>query len=179
MRRTSDVSEVLNALSCVLFASDSTGGSGYGVTIDTNGFEDILAVICAGSIGGTAASTGDLIVHFEESADGKTSFTDITDGAVNGSMKTTIRLKGHTAATTPQNYQAKLYERLHDGTRKRYLRCHASLVGTAASGYFGGPINVAVILGRPSSTLYVQSPASIGSGNVDMWKGYTVNSYKP
>jgi len=179
MRNLDKIHEVYNALSCVLFGSDSTGNTGYGVTIDTNGFEDLLAVVCMGNVSGTAASNGELVVKFQESANGTTGFTDITDGAINGTMQVKLRVKGHTAGTTPMNYQTKLYERMKDGTRKRYVRCHATMLATASSGIFGGPINVAVLLGRPQNTAYIQAPSLVASGNEGAWVGFTVNSYIP
>jgi len=171
--------EVFNALTCVLFASDSTGNTGYGCSIDTLGFKDVLGVVTMGAISGTAASTGELTVKFQEAIQASGPFSDITNGAIMGTMKVALNVIGYTAVTNPYAYMGKLYEKLNDGTRSRYIRCHATLKGTAASGYFAGPISVAVILGRPGDTLWIQNPASIGSGNADVWQGWTVNSFKP
>lgn len=184
MRDYKTTMEVFNALSCILFASDSTGNTGYGCTIDTRGFADVLGVVTMGAVSGTAASTGELTVKFQESVNATGPFTDINDGAINGTMKITMNVKGHTAVTNPYAYMGKCYEKLGvtsvGGTyRLRYIRCHASLKGTGASGYLAGAIGVAVLLGRPSDTLYIQNPASIGSGNADVWQGWTVNSFKP
>jgi hypothetical protein len=187
MRDYASTMEFFNALTAVVWCSDTTGGTCTGYSIDTAGFQDVLMVVSAANVSGTNASHGDLIVSLQESATKNgTDFSEIKDGAVNGTCKVTLPLIGHTVATN-YAFMGKAYEKLGStsvgGTyRKRYIRAFATLVGTAASGLFGAPISVGILLGRPTSTLYIQNPASFSTGNPDCLGGtpaWSVNSYIP
>jgi hypothetical protein len=174
MRRTSDVMDLRNAFTAVVVGSEGASCTSWGATVDTNGFADVLAVITAGATYGTSGAAFDILVQFQESITANGSFTDITDGQVNGSFQTTIHCL---ASTAPFVYMAKVYERLQDGTRMRYIRPRISVIGTAASRH-GATLSIACLLGRPQNTLYVANAASASSGNSLFGLGSPSASYK-
>jgi len=134
-----------------------------GAPVDTLGFADVLLVLTAGAVAGTEANVNTLTVTVQESDSPTaigTGWTDITNGAVNGSFKLAIAL----TSTNPVLYMDKEYERLADGTRKRYLRAHAAVVGTLGTNI---KFSAAFLLGRPVDTLYINNATSIASGNTE------------
>lgn len=164
MRDYKTTMEVVNALTAVIVGSDSTGCTANGATVDTHGFSDVLLVACMGQIYSTNATPAELVIDLLECDASTGPFTAIGDGAINGTAQVKINVKGHSAVTTPANYMGKWYERLNDKNRKRYLTVRATVKGTSAA-KVGGPVSVALVLGRPSDTLYIQNPASVGTGN--------------
>lgn len=161
MRQWSDVLD----LKPVLFASmgAEAGGTLTGNSVDVSGFADVMAVITYSCIGGTTDTFGFLTVKFQESDTFGTgaSYTDITDGAINGSMK--IDSVYATALTYPFLASTTIYERMADGNRKRYIRPHALFTGTKGC-MFG--VSVALLVGRPRDTLYM-TKGTVFASNVD------------
>ncbi len=156
--------ELYNLLSCVLAGSDSTGGTANGASISRTTFADVLMVVSMGEIYSTNATPAELVIQLTEGDALTGPFTPIGDGALNGSCTVKINVLGHSAVTTPANYMGKLYERLSDSKRKHFLSCRATLKGTSAA-KIAGAISVSLLLGRPSDTLYIANPSSIGTGN--------------
>lgn len=145
------------------------GGTAVGRPVDTMGFSDVLAVLTAGALAGSAGANCSYAVKFQESAsaDGTgANWSDIENGAINGTMAfTTLTFSGIDAGTFA-NYQAdKLYERLSDGNRARYIRAHATLTGTAG---YGAKLSVVCLLGRPSDTLWINGATSFGTDNLEV-----------
>ena len=181
MREHSALMELKPAFCGIVVGSEAAAQTAYGATIDTLGFADVLATIAIGSVYGTAAATATVTVQFQEATSANGSFTDIDDGAINGTMALSIQVIGHTALTTPALFMGKIYERLGSGgqggvLRSRYIRPHISTVGTAASKY-GFAISVNCLLGRPLDTLYIQNPSLLATGN-SAYGGSVTPSYK-
>jgi len=177
MRDYANTMEVFNALTCVLVGSDATGCTGYGATVDAHGFADVMAVACLGALHGSSGSPVELVVSLQEAVQGTGPFYTIGDGAVNGSCIFKIRAIGQLSTSGgTHEYMGRLYERINTPTRKRYLRVHAAMKGTSAT-RAGGPLSVALLLGRPQSTLYIQKPSSVGTGNGDHFIGNSGGSY--
>lgn len=164
MRGYNQTLELYNLLSCVLTGSDSTGGTANGASISRTTFKDVLMVVSIGEIYSTASTPAELTVSLTESDALSGPFTVIGNGAINGTATLNINVLAGVVATTPGNYMGKLYEKLSDGKRKKFLSCIATLKGTSAK-QVGGAISVSLLLGRPSDTLYIASPVSIGTGN--------------
>lgn len=164
MRAYNQQLELYNLLSCVLTGSDATGGTANGASINRTTFADVLMVVTMGEIYGSAATPAELVVSLTESDALSGPFTVIGNGAITGTCTLKINVKGDTVATNPGNYMGKLYERLSDGNRKKFLSCIATLKGTSAK-QTGGAISVSLLLGRPSDTLYIANPSSVGTGN--------------
>jgi hypothetical protein len=174
--------ELKPSLVGVMVGSEAAAQTAQGATVDTLGFADVLAIATIGSVYSTAASTAEVTIKIQEALQATGPFADITDGAINGSFKFTLNISGDTALTTPALFMNKLYEKLGSGgtggvVRKRYLRAYASTIGTAASRY-GFAISVALLLGRPMDTLYVQNPVLLATGNSEFSGGSAAPSYK-
>jgi len=167
MRRDGSVYQAFNALTGIVLGSATTEiNTSYGASIDTLGFGSMLAVLTVGAVTGTNAGPGDVIVRFEESINATGPYTLIGDGALNGSLNfTTLAVLGNTTIGA----QDKLYERLSDTNRKRYIRCRAAVVETA--GKMCVPLAVSVLLGEPSSTLYVSGATTLSTGNAQAYGG--------
>ena len=60
-------------------------------------------------------------------------------------------------------------ERVGDGVRKRYIRAHATLAGTAGS---SPKVCVAFLLGKPISSGYIVNASTQATGNVEFKIGY-------
>lgn len=163
MRRDTNTRELINVLTAVIVGSDSTGCTANGASVDSLGFSDVLLIATMGQIYGTATTTAELVVSLSESDASTGPFTVISNGAINGTCTIKVNVIGHTAVTTPANYQKSLFETL-GGNRKRYLSAIATVKGTSAK-LIGGPVSVSVLLGTPMSTLYVAKPTSVGTGN--------------
>ena len=163
MRRSTAVYEVRPAN----IGTIAYGLTAVGAPIDTLGFADVLAtLVCGPALAGTATNTGSLSIKFQESASTTgtgSSWTDITNGVVNGSFKLTDVA---VIAGTTFLAMGKMYERLSDANRKRYIRCHATLAGTDMGTLVTLPYCVTVLLGSPVDTEeYVTSAASHPTGN--------------
>lgn len=139
----------------------SGSGTALGAPVDTLGFADVLAMVILGAVAGTDANTADIVVKVQESASITGTgalWTDITDGAINGSYKfDSVQV----TATSPIMYMAKKYERLQIG-RSRYIRAHATISGTDAC---NPKICVSFLLGRPADSLYGAQGATQSTGN--------------
>ena len=133
-----------------------------GAPIDTLGFKDMMATLVLGAASGTTTATGTLAVKLQESASATGTggaWTDITDGAITGTLAfTTLTVTG----TDPSMQMGKLYERLQEGTRARYIRAHATAGGTSG---LGMKYCVQILLGRPNDTLYISDAVTQGTGN--------------
>lgn len=145
-----------------LVGSIAVGATAVGAPIDTLGFKDVLAVLIAGAgLFGTATNTGTLTVKIQESATTAGTgalWSDITDGAVNGSFKfTDIAVAG----TNGGPYMGSRYEHLGLG-RSRYIRAHVTMAGTAP---LGPKFSVGFLLGRPDDSLYITNGSQVGTGN--------------
>lgn len=145
------------------------GQTAVGVPIDTRGFKDVMAIITAGAVAGSSGSTTYIDVKFQESASATgtgAGWTDIADGAINGTMAFDQITFADADTGTFYNYQAdKLYEKISDGNRSRYIRAHATLSGTVG---VGAKLSVVCLLGRPNDTLYISDATSFGTGNVEV-----------
>lgn len=171
MRDRYSTSEVYCAAAGVLHNSGSTARTQIGAPIDTLGFKDMLAVL---TIPGVIAGSGtDLAVgcyaKFQEagSATGTTTaWADITNGAFTGTcqMTTVSGAVGSAALMSVSTFKvAKMYERLNDGVRKRFIRAVVYASGGAGVNAHI-PYSVSVILGRPENTsLYVVNPGTIST----------------
>lgn len=137
------------------------GGTAVGAPVDTLGFADVLAVLCAGAVAGSGAGAlATLSIKIQESASATgTNWTDITDGAVHaGSFDfDDVSFTG----TSPVLVMEKQYEHLGLG-RMRYIRAHATLAGTVG---LGPKFCVAFLLGRPQDTLYIANAETQATGN--------------
>ena len=163
MRNYNSVYHVWNGLTGVITSSGAGAKTLQGNAIDTIGFKDCLAVLCVGSLQASAPVThsSNLTVKVQEAAAAGTNWDNITDGAIVGTASVygsatfdVLAVSAQSFPLTAGQYQRKMYIRLNDGTRKRYLRVNASIVGTAAciSQY---AISVAIILGRPADSNYI------------------------
>lgn len=155
MRQLKDVMDLRPLLIGTLVDNAATA---IGNSVDTNGFADIL-VICQWAVtGGTADAQARLTFKFQEgdaAASTGGDMTDITNGAVMGSMK--VQTSYGTALTYPFLASTCFYERLkatNDGAlRKRHLRVIASLAGTSGTNFC---YTVSVLLGRPYDSDLIQ-----------------------
>src|SRR3990167_978974 len=120
MRRATNTVELVNVLTAVIIGSDATGCTANGASIDSLGFADVLLIATMGQIYSTDATLAELVVTLGESDSSTRPFTTIGNGAINGSCVLKVNVLGHSAVTTPANYQGKLFEVLK-GSRKRYL----------------------------------------------------------
>jgi len=153
-----------------LLGSIYVGETAVGAPVDTLGFSQVLALLTSGCVGGTDGAYTLLSVKIQESATATaigTGWTDIDDGQVNGTME--FADVGHQAGTNDVIDNQSIYEKVGDGVRKRYVRAHASLAGTAG----GQPrYSVGILLGAPMDTIhYIQSPTSQATGNTEFTTG--------
>ena len=88
-----------------------TTGVHYSSTIDTAGFHQMLAIMTTGTVG----VDGSVDIHFDESADGTTGWTEVPGS--------------HFEVITPANDDSAHMGRILLNQRKRYLRAHAILTG--------------------------------------------------
>lgn len=168
MRLGSDLYEYKAALCGLLFCSGSVlSPSTHGATIDTFGFQDMMATLCVGIPEGTAdgaLNSFDVKVKFQEAVEASGPYTDITNGAIMGSVKfDTIAVLANSAPVSPGLYMDKIAEKISDQKRKRYWRVNAIAAATAAYGKAWIPVSVHVLLGRPINTIYITSPASVAT----------------
>lgn len=142
--------------------ASAASATAIGAPVDTMGFADVLAILTMGGVAGTEANSNTVSVKIQESSSPTTigtTWTDIGDGAISGTFAIASQL---IASTNPLLYMGKKYERLSDGKRKRYIRAHATIVGTAGTTV---KISAAFLLGRPIDTLYINNAVSAASGN--------------
>ncbi len=172
MRQSTSILELRPSLIGTL---STIGATAVGVPIDTLGFADVLATLCAGAIVGSGGSTVVLAVKVQESATATgTNWTDITNEAISqGSFNFTSLtfggdVAGGTTTGTWLGYQmGKKYAKLSDSNRLRYIRAHATLTGTVG---LGPKFVAAFLLGHPNDTLYASNAVLIGSGNIEVSK---------
>ena len=140
-------------------------GTICGDAVDVAGFADIMAIVTYAVVGGTAAAEAQLEIRFQEAdaaADTGGSMTDITDGAIMGSMK--IITAVGVAPSNPYLASTSFYERMSDSKRKRYLRPIAKLVGTSGVEFV---LTIGVLLGRPRDTLYIAKGTVFTTSNAE------------
>ncbi len=140
-------------------------GTYIGAPVDSLGFKDVIALLCAGAVVGSGTgSTITVSVKVQESAlvtGTGSAWTDIANGAINGTMAfSAITITG----TDPGLFQAVKYERVQDGLRLRYLRAHCTIAGTVG---LGPKLSVGFLFGRPADTYYVKNAATTGTGNAE------------
>jgi hypothetical protein len=151
------------------------GATATGAPIDTLGFVDVLATLCAGAVTGSTGSTVNLAIKIQESATPTgTNWTDITNEAISqGSFNLTTLVFGNdiaggTTTGTWIPYQSvKKYAKLADANRLRYVRAHATLTGTVG---IGPKFAVTLMLGRTDDSYYIQSAVVQSSGNIEAAK---------
>jgi len=153
-----------------LVGSIYVGETAVGAPVDTQGFSQVLALIVSGAVGGTDGAYTSLAIKIQESDTATaigSDWSDIENGQVNGTMALTAI--GHQAGTNDVIDMGKLYEKVSDGVRLRYLRAHATLTGTAG----GQPrYSVGFLLGTPMDTVfYVVNPSSQPTGNTETATG--------
>lgn len=177
MRNYNSVFHTKNALTGVICASHTTAATLQGIAIDTIGFKDMLAVLCIGTLkgSGAASQTATLTVKFQEAAAIGTDWTDITNGAINGTATVkgsavfdAVALVAESRPYATGQYQRKLYLNLNDGVRKRYLRANASIVG-AGSQTAEFVVSIAAILGRPVDSNYIIDAVSLATSIQTEW----------
>ena len=159
MRRQTDILELKPSLIGTL----SYGLTACGAPVRVTGFKDVLAVLVAGAVQGTATNYCTLNIKMQESATAAgtgASWTDITDGSVNGSFD--FDEVATFAGTWQTLFMDKVYERLDDKNRKAYIRAHATVSGTEAVSI---KYSVAFLLGRPDDTLYITNATTHDTGN--------------
>ena len=148
------------------------GATAIGAPIDTMGFKDCLGVLVAGAIQGSTGATQTLAVKVQESDTPTgigTAWTDITNGATHAGSWDFDTLTWATT-TTGTMYDPKAqeqYERLGDGVRKRYIRAHATLAGTAG---LGPKFTVIFGFGRHYDSALTVSAVTQATGNVEYSK---------
>jgi len=173
-RLTDNEVQVLTGYVGAILNSDSNGAvqaTDRGLPIDTMGFKDILATLAIGNVGGTAGQVVDVDAWLEESAtiDGTTTaWVRIGDGAINGSANFTSTAV--TVGTTNVVAQRKIYEKLDDTNRKRYIRAVGAVKSTGGS---VASLAVSIILANPDNTIYINQ--STGAAITDTYAG---NMYK-
>ena len=148
------------------------GGTAVGAPVDCMGFKDVLAILTAGSLQGSAGSTVFLDVKIQESASATGTgalWTDVTDGAYHaGSWDfDKMTFTAATLGTWIQTQADKEYEIVGGVNRKRYIRAHATLSGTVG---LGPKLSAVFLLGRPNDTLYINNATSFSTGNVEYTK---------
>ena len=171
MRNYNSTFHVKNGLTGVIFSTGATAATLQGNVIDTIGFGDMLAVLCVGSLRGTGAAVAacNLTVKIQESATVGTNWTNITDGAINGTATVkgsatfdVLEVAGGIVAHSSGQYQRKMYLSLNDGIRQRYLRVNASVLGTSTlAAQFA--VSVAIMLGRPVDSNYIIDAISVAT----------------
>jgi hypothetical protein len=147
------------------------GATAVGAPVDTLGFKELLGVLTAGAIEGSAGAGVFVDVKLQEGASLTGTgalWTDIADGAINGTAAFTQISLGHgvDVGTWIPYGAGKLYEQLGLG-RERYIRAHATLTGTVG---LSPKVSCSFLLGRPSDTLYVGNAVSFSSGNPELTK---------
>lgn len=140
-------------------------GTYIGAPVDSLGFKDVIALLTAGAVVGSGTgSTVTAAIKIQESSlvtGTGTAWTDIANGAINGTMAfTTLTFTG----TDPGLQMGVKYEHVMDGTRLRYLRAHCTINGTVG---LGPKISVGFLFGRPNDTYYVKNAATQGTGNAE------------
>ena len=140
-----------------------SGDTWQGAPVQVDGFSEAsLLVIYSAAKYGTAANVATITLKVQESATlavTGTNWTDVTDGEVTGSWKVAANV---TNTGSPWVGSTSAYERIVRGTRKKFLRLHATLAGTAGTTAY---IAAGFLLGNPISTLYITNPTSMGTGN--------------
>jgi len=139
-----------------------------GNSVDTRGFRGVLAtLICGASASSSGASAMALTVKIQEAetlgAVGA-SWTDITDGVINGSFKLS---ECSLTASGPTLYMSDMYERLDRPNAKRYIRAHIEGTSANAGASLGVRFSVNLILCDPVDTLYCVQPTSYATTNAD------------
>lgn len=148
-----------------LIGSLSVGLTSVGAPVDTMGFADVLAVLVAGAASGTNGQTGWLDVKIQESATAAGTgalWADIDDGALNGTFE--FDQMTFLANTNPTIQMAKQYENVSTSGRKRFIRAHATVTGTDSCNV---RYSVAMLLGRPNDTLYINNAVEANTTNVE------------
>lgn len=169
-----------NALTGILTASSTVSATLQGNAIDTIGFQDMIAVLCVGTLKGSGATDEefDVTVKFQEAATAASTgsdFADITSGALNGTGSVYGSAKfdvlaiaaGSVASQTPFK-QRKLYCLLNQGGGKRYIRAHATIVGTLMAQC---AVSVAALLGRPRESTYIIDAIANATSSADVQYG--------
>jgi hypothetical protein len=168
MRNYDDMFEVRPSL---IGTISTIGGTAIGAPIDTIGFADVLGVLTAGAMVGSAGANVTLSVKVQESAvpEGTgANWSDINNSTPNGTFAFSDLNFGVTNAGTYIPFQFdKQYALMKDANRKRYIRAHATLSGTVGH---GPKFSATFLLGRPIDTLYKNDATTIGSGNVELTK---------
>lgn len=184
MRDRFSIMEARNAASGIILGSSVISITQVGAAFDTLGFKEVLAVLAfPGYVIGSAAlatTARYLYATIEESAvlDGTTTaWSVINDGAYTGTCQMTA--VGIVASSTGASVsvvtlkQSKLYERLNDGVRKRFIRGVVYSSGLAGS-LVHIPYALTFIFDRAQDTAqYVTHPTITGTN----CREYSCNSY--
>lgn len=161
MRNLDEQIEVRNLFTAILNSTGTAATTYVGSSVDTLNFSDVTAIVMAGNPTGTNAQGTKIAIKWQESAskDGLAgSWSDITDGAITGTFAfPDIAL----LANTTYLVQDKLYERLDSQERKRYIRPHATISGTAGNTLFS--LSVGVLLGRAANSEDIIAAVATGT----------------
>lgn len=140
-----------------------------GNPVKVTGFADVMAVLIAGAVQGSANNQGTLNVKIQESASSTGTgalWSDITDGAINGTFAfTEIAIA---AGTNQVIYAQKKYERMNDANRKAWIRAHATVAGTDSISI---KYSVGFLLGRPIDSVYITDATSYSTLNTQYGVG--------
>jgi len=169
MRLTSDEFQVVNGFIGTLFGTGATAATAHGLPIDTMGFNDVMVFCSSGMVTGTGGAAVDTVFELQESATingTAAAWTDIDNGAVNGTAKVTLST---VIGTTNIVAQSKMYERLDDTNRKRYIRLKASVYSTVPG---MATMSAVVVLGNPQDTLYINQPDGVAATGTYAGNGF-------
>lgn len=167
MRNLEDTLELRPSLCGTICAAGKTA---IGAPIDTIGFGNVLAILVAGAASGTSANAATLSVKFQESASATgtgTDWADISNGEINGTLA--FANQAFFIGTDQTLRMEKIFEKISDGTRKRYIRAHATLAGTDGAHV---KYSVAVLLGAcVDTTQYITNAVTFPTGNAQFTIG--------
>lgn len=160
--------KLVNCITGVVLASAATARTQVGIAIDTLGFREMLAMLCVGQAASSTGVNVDIYMRGEECDSANGTYAAINDGAYTGScVSTTLALVACTSAgayNTNAVYMTKIFERLNDGIRKRFVRFTAYAVGSAPAVHV--PYTIAVLLGAADDTdTYISQPTTIATGH--------------
>lgn len=159
MRQKIDLIQANVLLSGILQTTGTSQETYVGAPFDCLGINEVAAIITVGDCSGTNAQGILIGGKFGESDTIDGTYTDINDGAINGTMSfTNIQALCGTTFLA----QGKLSERMSDGVRKRYIRPIALLTGTA--GLTMVPVSITILSSRFEDTAQIAEGVSQATG---------------
>ena len=179
MQSKYELTKVIGGPCGIILGSLTAGMTAIGPAVDTLGFRDVMAILTVGTAVGTTGNNVDIYMRLQEADIIGTSanYADITDGSFTGTCQsTTLAL---VAGTVGARYNTgsvsftKMYERLNDGVRKRYIRAVATCKGSGLEVQV--PYAVTLILGMAEDTeQYISQATTVGSGHEGVTTGWSI-----